>query len=847
MKTLLRLADITKSFGAVHALKGVSFDLIAGEVHALVGENGAGKSTLIRIITGSEQPDAGTVEIDGVRAPRLNPAAARAYGIAAIYQQPALFPDLSVAENIALGLEPPSATRRIRWNDRRRRAESLLRRVGAEIDAETEVRQLSMPQQQLVEIARALGAGARMLLMDEPTASLTGREVTLLLDLIRDLRFQRVGIIYISHRLEEVFQIADRVTVLRDGESVGVRNVAGKTDLTESELIRLMVGREVSTIFPPPETAPGETVFSVRNLCCRGSGISDVNLDIRVGEILGVAGLVGAGRTELARVLFGITAANSGTITLGGQGLKIRSPGDAIEAGIAYVPEDRRRHGVILEMSIAANVSLGILPKLYPRSWLCSGAEQSLARQFIRDLGIKTTSPDMRAANLSGGNQQKVALGRWLAAKPKLLILDEPTQGVDIGAKAEIHKLIRRLAAQGMAVLMISSELPEILGMSDRIAVMRGGTVTALFDRRNADAHTIMAAALGQDVRKDECQMTKHAQKPNRHQRPREQYADFGLRHSSLVIHFRTYFREWSVALALVSLLILLAIIAPGFFQKSQLLSICSAAAPVSLVACGIAVVIISRQIDISVGSQFALCSVLLGLLVQAHWPMPLAAAAVIVIGALCGAFNGVLIAWLRLPSIVVTLATMATWREALRWWRQGEFVRDLPESFQWFGLSQAGGQTTVLATTVVLFLVLTFGLKHLAAGRFVYAVGSDAEAARLAGIRPSLVTFGVFVMAGALTGLAALLNAVRFTDVDPKTGTGLELQAIAAAVVGGIAISGGRGRLWGVLAGVLLLACIAPALVFLKLPPQWEKALQGCIILLAVAADGWRSVKGRR
>ncbi len=307
------------------------------------------------------------------------------------------------------------------------------------------------------------------------------------------------------------------------------------------------------------------------------------------------------------------------------------------------------------------------------------------------------------------------------------------------------------------------------------------------------------------------------------------------------------YFREWSVALALGVLLLLLGVLAPGFFQTRQLLSIGTAAVPVLIVACGMALVIISRQIDISVGSQFALCSVFLGLLVQAKWPVPLAALAAVLAGASFGAINGFLVAGLGLPSIVVTLATLVTWREALRWWREGEFVRDLPNQFQWFGLGQSNGQFALLLTTAIVFVLLLLAMKHLSAGRYVYAVGSDAEAARLAGIRPQLVTFAVFVLIGILTGLAALLNAVRFADVDPKTGTGLEMQAIAAAVVGGVAISGGKGNLWGVLAGVLLLACIAPALVFLRLQPQWEKALQGCIILLAVAADGWRLVQSKK
>jgi rhamnose transport system permease protein len=304
------------------------------------------------------------------------------------------------------------------------------------------------------------------------------------------------------------------------------------------------------------------------------------------------------------------------------------------------------------------------------------------------------------------------------------------------------------------------------------------------------------------------------------------------------------HFRELSVAAALLGLLLVLALAAPSFFGRHQVLATLTATAPVLIAACGMTLVIVSRQIDISIGSQFAVSSLLAGLMAQAGCPMPVVAVGAIASGALLGAFNGVLIAGLGLPSIVVTLATMVTWREALRWWREGEFVKDLPDQFQWFGCGQEMGQLIILAGAVLVFGLLVFAMKHLAAGRLVYAVGSDREAARLAGLRPPGVTFGVFVLMGALVGLAALLNAIRFADVDPKTGTGLEMQTIAAAVVGGVAISGGRGSLWGVLAGVLLLGCIAPALVFLQFPPQWEKAIQGGIILLAVAVDGWR---GRR
>jgi len=492
---LLQLDQITKTFLAVRALRGVSFALQAGEVHALLGENGAGKSTLIKVVTGAHAPDGGSIAVAGERFDHLTPARAHRLGIACIYQQPALFPDLSVAENIALALEPPTPFRRVRWGERRRRARELLDRIGAAIDPNAEVRTLSMPEQQLVEIAKAIGAGARILIMDEPTASLTQTEVDLLLALVRTLRSQGVGIVYISHRLEEIFAVADRVTVLRDGESLGTHAVSA---VTEAELIRLMVGREMATIYPPSEAPPGEVALSVRALGCSASGVRGVSFEVRAGEIFGLAGLVGAGRTELARILFGLTPADAGTIEIRGEPVRIRSPREAAGHGLAYVPEDRRRHGVILPMSIGTNISMASHDRLFPGGWLRMGAERALADRFIRDLAVKTPSADLAAGGLSGGNQQKVALARWLATEPRVLILDEPTQGVDIGAKAEIHKIIRGLAARGLAVILISSELPEVLGMSDRIGIMRGGELISILDPKRASAHDVMAAALGQ-------------------------------------------------------------------------------------------------------------------------------------------------------------------------------------------------------------------------------------------------------------------------------------------------------------------------------------------------------------
>ena len=542
---LLQLTRVAKSFGAVRALKGVSFDLRPGEVHALLGENGAGKSTLVKIITGAHAPDEGVLEIAGRRVRHLSPAAARRLGIACIYQQLALFPDLTVAENIALRLDTPHALERVRRQAQRERARQLLQRLGAAVSPDAEVRGLSLPAQQLVEIASALGAGARIIIMDEPTASLTRREVELLFNLVRGLRADGAGIIYISHRLEEIFQLADRVTVLRDGESVGTRVLraampprpceepapaapapgsaptpavslvekdgaararhpppiavqSADANVTAGELIRLMVGREVSQIYPPAAGPTGGSVLSLKAVGCAAAGVHQVTLDLRAGEIVGLAGLVGAGRTELACVLFGITPADTGEIVLAGRPVAIGSPRQAIALGIAYLPEDRRRHGLVLDLPVAANITMAIHRRLFPGAWLRLGAERSLALEMIRALAITPPTPETPARSLSGGNQQKTALARWLAAKPKVLLLDEPTQGVDVGAKSEIHKLIRRLAAEGLAVLLISSDLPEVLGMSDRIAVMRGGTVAAILPG-HSEAHVVMAAALGQD------------------------------------------------------------------------------------------------------------------------------------------------------------------------------------------------------------------------------------------------------------------------------------------------------------------------------------------------------------
>jgi rhamnose transport system ATP-binding protein len=491
---LLEATHINKAFDGVRALQDVCFNLLPGEVHALVGENGAGKSTLIKIIAGAIAADSGTLTIAGREMLRPDPALAHARGIATIYQQPMLFPHLTVAENIAWSRGQRRSWRRVNRKASRREAEELLSRLGASIDPQRLAGTLSMPEQQMVEIAKAIGAGARALIMDEPTASLTDLEVDRLLGVIATLRAQGAGIIYISHRLNEIFAIADRITVLRDGETIATLPAS---ELDRARLIELMAGRPVAAIYPRREISIGQTVLELRNVCCEGVGLRKISFCVRRGEILGLAGLVGSGRTELAEVIFGLRPADSGEILVSGRPMRMASPSQAIDAGVGYVPEDRRRHGVVPEMPITANTSLASLKAISRWGWLDRAGERSLAERYVTELRVKTPSVRAVTATLSGGNQQKVALARWLAIAPKVLILDEPTQGVDVGAKAEIHHLIADLASRGMAILMISSELPEILGMSDRIAVMHAGSISEILSRSEATQQKILALALG--------------------------------------------------------------------------------------------------------------------------------------------------------------------------------------------------------------------------------------------------------------------------------------------------------------------------------------------------------------
>jgi ABC-type sugar transport system ATPase subunit len=506
---LLRVEQVSKSFPGVLALQDVSLQVESGEVLGLVGENGAGKSTLMKILSGVYQPDGGEIVFDGKPVVLHNPRQAQGLGISIIYQEFNLMPNLSVEENVFVGREPNTG-KVVRWGALRRQTEELLDQLGVHLSPKSIVRDLSVAEQQMVEIAKALSLNARLVIMDEPTSALTDTEVAALFDIIRGLKERGLAVIYISHRLEEIFTTCDRVTVLRDGQLAGDLPIA---DATPDRIVRLMVGRPLGDLFRPEEAerrlealaerSPAP-ILEVRNLGRTGTVqdaaaivLEDVSFSVRPGEIVGLAGLVGSGRTEIARAIFGADDFEHGEILIEGKPVRDHSPRGAIRRGIGLVPEDRKLQALVLNLAIRENLALSILDRLSRFGIVRLGAERALARRMVDALRVRTPSIEQKVLNLSGGNQQKVVIAKWLALHPKILIMDEPTRGIDIGAKAEVHGLMHQLAADGVAILMISSELPEIIGMSDRVLVMRQGRIAGELPRHDATQEAIMALATG--------------------------------------------------------------------------------------------------------------------------------------------------------------------------------------------------------------------------------------------------------------------------------------------------------------------------------------------------------------
>jgi ABC-type sugar transport system ATPase subunit len=491
---ILKMEAISKEFPGVRALDNVHLEVMGGEILALLGENGAGKSTLMKILSGVYNKDSGRISLDGKEIEVHNPHQAQKMGITIIYQELNLMPNLSVAENIFIGREP-NRFRFVDWRELHRKTRELTTRLGLNVSPTALVRNLSVAEQQMVEIARALSVESRVIIMDEPTSALTQNEVEHLFKIMHELRANGLGIIFISHRMDEVFEISDRIVVLRDGANVGTVDTASSSP---DEIVRMMVGRPVSEFFGQAESNPGEVVLEARNISKTGSTndphkvvLRNVSMSVRAGEIVGMAGLVGSGRTDLARCIFGVDERDSGEILIHGVPTSIRSARDAIRVGMGMVPEDRKLQALFLAMSVESNASMAVLGDVAKLGFVSEKREGSLVEGFVEKLSVRLATIKQRVLDLSGGNQQKVVIARWLALKPRILIMDEPTRGIDVGAKVEVHTLMHALAREGVAIIMISSELPEVLAMSDRILVMHEGELVGELTRAEATQERI--------------------------------------------------------------------------------------------------------------------------------------------------------------------------------------------------------------------------------------------------------------------------------------------------------------------------------------------------------------------
>ncbi len=487
----LELREVAKSFGSVVALRSGNIVVDSGTIHALVGENGAGKSTLVKIIAGLYQRDEGIFRLSGTDVAFKTTADSKAAGIAVIYQEPTLFPDLSVTENIFMGRQPTNRFGRIDRKAMREETMTIFNRLGVRIDPDRIADGLSIADQQIIEIAKAISLNATVLIMDEPTAALSGVEVERLFAVARSLRDEGRALIFISHRFDEVFDLCDTITIMRDGDYI---STVGTSETSVDEIVRLMVGRDVTDLFPKEDAEIGDVILRVDNLTSAGI-FEDISFSVNAGEIVGLAGLVGAGRSEVARAIFGVDHYDSGTVYMRGAKLKKGSVSDAMRSGLALIPEDRRKQGLVLDFSVGRNITLAIRERLAAWGILTARAENTRADSWATTLQVKTAALSTPVGTLSGGNQQKVVIAKWLATHPGLLIIDEPTRGIDVGTKSEVHRLLTNLAGEGMGILMISSELPEVLGMADRVLVMREGQLTRELNRDEATAEAVMLAA----------------------------------------------------------------------------------------------------------------------------------------------------------------------------------------------------------------------------------------------------------------------------------------------------------------------------------------------------------------
>jgi len=832
---ILEVQNIVKTFPGVTALDNVTETFERASIHALVGENGAGKSTLMKLIAGVYKPDQGEVIYEGKSVDFDNPRDAQSLGIAIIYQEFNLLPNLNVAENIVLGQEPLQSNKALIDKEKQQEiARETLDRLGVHLDLNTPIWRLSVAEQQMVEIAKALARDAKLIIMDEPSAMLVGKELERLFDIIRSLKSQGVTVLYVSHRLNEIFRLADHVTVLKDGEHTGAMDIS-ETD--RETLIRLMVGRSLSETFPVRENGIGDRVLSLENVST-GGALHDINLKLHKGEILGIAGLVGAGRTELANAIFGIENIREGQVKLNGQVVHIKNPDQAIKQRMGYVTENRKEEGLIMTQTVRKNVAL---PSLDRRQWygvVNEEAEREVTTEVFNDLEIIAPGIDHPVRSLSGGNQQKVVLAKWLVTDSDILIFDEPTRGIDVGAKAEIYNLMRDLADQGKAIIMISSELPEILGMSDRVLVMSEGEITGELSPEQATEEQIMSLATRSIRENREPDQDSFSGSKSQGEQPSPGF-------SSLIKNWwaqtdRTVLTIYGILL----LMILLGTITSSSFRSLRnFQNILRQSVALGLVSIGQTFVIINGGIDISIGSVVTLTAVISAGIMNGSPAMIVPALlASLAIGVVVGLTNGWLVTKLDIPHFVATFGTWSVVRGLVLVYTRGP-VGFIPEGFRYIAAGQVGPIPFPALAFGLIFTAAVVVLRKTRLGRYIRSVGGGIEVARLSGVRTKKVQQATFLISSLMGVLAGLFLAARMSVGDPNVGVGLEWDSVASAVVGG-ADWLGWGSLVGTLSGVFMVTTLSNVMNQLNVNFWYQQVLKGLIILIAVVI--YRQMKKR-
>jgi galactofuranose transport system ATP-binding protein len=868
---LLQMRGIDKSFNGIPALIGASLEVEPGEIHALIGQNGAGKSTLIKILTGYYSKDAGDIIFNGAPFSASSPKAAQEGGISTIYQEINLIPYRSVAENIFLSRE----RRRfgfLDWGRMHQEAEELLSRFRVKVDVRQSLSQCSTAIQQMVAIARAVSFDSKLVIMDEPTSSLDDHEVAVLFQVIRQLKSSGVSVIFVSHKLDELYAVCDRVTVMRDGRTVVTGTL---TSLSKLSLVTTMIGRELESA-TSKQTAFGEaggardrisntSLLSVRNLSL-GRRVSDASLEVRAGEIVGLAGLLGSGRSEVARAVFGAERADKGAMEFNGTPFTPKAPANAIAAGIGYCSEDRKFDGVVPDLSVRENLTLALLPLLAKTGVVDESEQAKVVEKFVQRLGIKCASVDQPIRELSGGNQQKVLLARWLCLNPRLLILDEPTRGIDVGAKAEIQSLIAQLAVDGLGVLMISSEMEEVVEGSDRVFVLREGRTVAEFSGERIDEESIMAAMADGTA-------ALHARAPvstngssllegdalSSRSEPGEMMGESTpavaehrapeaappmerpVGKAAGVQRFKRLLAKNGTLVALLLLIVFNVLRTPHFLSWQTLNVNLTQVCTIVIVAVGMTLVIGTGGIDLSVGSLMAIAGALAPLIflnksIPPGWGVPLAFVVPVLVSGLFGSFNGWLVTRFRIQPIVATLILFIAGRGIAQVVTNGNLQPFSMPAFQVIGLARPFGIPLQAILMALIVAIAVWALRFTVFGRQLVAVGGNEEAARLSGVPVSRVKLVVYFISGLCSGLAGLIVIAINSSSDANlVGLGMELDAIAAVAVGGTPLTGGRASVVGTLIGALIIQLVRYTLLANGVPDAAALVVKAAIIVGAV------------